>query len=41
MAIRGIDADRAFGELVEDSQHQNVKLQDIARRFLATLRKRG
>lgn len=40
MAIHGITADKAFGELVRHSQHQNVKLQDIARRFLASLRQR-
>lgn len=40
MAIHGVGADTAFGELVRHSQHQNVKLQDIARRFLASLRQR-
>jgi GAF domain-containing protein len=40
MAIHGVTAESAFGELVRHSQHQNVKLQDIARRFLASLRNR-
>lgn len=40
MAIRGVGADQAFGELVRHSQHQNIKLQDIARRLLASLRQR-
>lgn len=40
MAIHGVTADSAFGELVRHSQRQNVKLQDIARRFLASLRQR-
>jgi GAF domain-containing protein len=38
MAIHGVDADKAFGQLVEESQHRNVKLVEVARRFLATLR---
>lgn len=40
MAIHGVTADKAFGELVRHSQHQNIKLQDIARRFLASLLQR-
>lgn len=38
MAIHGVTAEQAFGELVRHSQHQNIKLQDIARQFLASLR---
>lgn len=40
MAIHGVSAEKAFGELVRTSQHQNIKLQDIARRFLASLLRR-
>lgn len=39
MAIHGVTADSAFRELVRHSQHQNIKLQDIARRLLASLRR--
>jgi GAF domain-containing protein len=39
MAIHGVTADTAFGELVRSSQHQNIKLQDIARRLLTSLRR--
>lgn len=38
MAVHGIDAEQAFAMLVAQSQHQNVKLLDVARGFLRSLR---
>lgn len=38
MAIHGISADEAFSQLVERSQRTNVKLIEVARELLATLR---
>lgn len=38
MAIHGIDANQAFAKLVEQSQHRNTKLSEVAARFLASLR---
>lgn len=38
MAIHSIDAELAFGKLVTQSQRQNVKLVEVAREFLRTLR---
>ncbi|WIX99224.1 GAF and ANTAR domain-containing protein [Amycolatopsis mongoliensis] len=35
MAIRQVDADDAFALLVEQSQRENVKLHDVAERFVA------
>ncbi|WP_410574284.1 ANTAR domain-containing protein [Amycolatopsis sp. cmx-4-61] len=35
MAIRQIDADEAFTLLVEQSQRENVKLREVAERFVA------
>jgi GAF domain-containing protein len=37
MAVRRISADEAFAVLVEQSQHQNVKLRDLAARFVTTI----
>jgi GAF domain-containing protein len=34
MAVHGIDAERAFGQLVEMSQRTNTKLRDVAREVL-------
>jgi AmiR/NasT family two-component response regulator len=35
MALRQISADEAFTLLVEQSQRENVKLRDLATRFVA------
>jgi hypothetical protein len=35
MALRQIPADEAFTLLVEQSQRENVKLRDLASRFIA------
>ncbi|WP_418190776.1 ANTAR domain-containing protein [Amycolatopsis albispora] len=37
MAARGITADQAFQELVDRSQHENVKLHTVAERFVAQM----
>jgi GAF domain-containing protein len=37
MAVRRIDADQAFAVLVHQSQKENVKLRDLATRFIAGL----
>lgn len=37
MARHGWTADQAFAELVRRSQHENVKLADVAREYLAAL----
>jgi len=37
MAVRRISADEAFTVLVEQSQVQNIKLRDLAERFIADL----
>jgi AmiR/NasT family two-component response regulator len=37
MAVHGVDADRAFAMLVDRSQRENVKLHEVARRFLTNL----
>jgi GAF domain-containing protein len=34
MAVHGIDSDEAFARLVEQSQQENVKVRDLAQRFL-------
>lgn len=36
MAIRQIDAAEAFTLLVEQSRHENVKLREVAERFVPT-----
>jgi GAF domain-containing protein len=41
MAIRGISADEAFVLLVEQSQKQNVKVRDLAQRFVDDLSRGG
>jgi hypothetical protein len=35
MAARGVSEDEAFALLTERSQHQNLKLRDVAARFVA------
>lgn len=40
MAIHGVDAEEAFARLVEESQRNNVKLYDVARRLLSSLQSR-
>lgn len=37
MAVHGLDADRAFAMLVRQSQRENLKLHEVARRFLTNL----
>jgi AmiR/NasT family two-component response regulator len=37
MAVRRISADEAFELLVTQSQQQNVKLRDLAARFVADI----
>jgi GAF domain-containing protein len=37
MAVRGINPDQAFAVLVRQSQEENVKLRDLAARFVAAL----
>ncbi|MGH3519944.1 MAG: ANTAR domain-containing response regulator [Haloechinothrix sp.] len=39
MAIHGIDGEAAFRKLVQQSQHQNTKLADVARNFMTSLRR--
>ncbi|MFE0023964.1 ANTAR domain-containing response regulator [Amycolatopsis sp. NPDC059021] len=41
MAIHGCTGDEAFARLVEQSQHRNVKLHQVAQDFLTTLRAPG
>lgn len=38
MAVHGCTADEAFAKLVEESQHQNVKLRDVAQKLLDSVR---
>lgn len=40
MAIHGCTADEAFAKLVEQSQHHNIKLNQLARNFLDSVRKK-
>lgn len=40
MAVHGCSAEEAFVMLVERSQHQNVKLREVAREVVATARRR-
>lgn len=37
MAVHSCDADEAFGMLVEQSQHENTKLRDVAKNLLDTV----
>ncbi|MFI7679063.1 ANTAR domain-containing protein [Actinophytocola sp. NPDC049390] len=37
MAVRGISADEAFAVLVDQSQRENVKVRELARRFITDL----
>jgi hypothetical protein len=37
MAVRRIDADQAFAVLVRQSQKENIRLRDLAARFIAGL----
>lgn len=37
MAARGISADEAFAVLVEQSQHENVRVRDLAERFVTNI----
>ena len=38
--IHGIDADEAFSRLVQQSQHTNVKLHEVARMLVDSVRHR-
>jgi len=40
MAVHGISADDAFAWLVEQSQRQNIKLREVARKLLLSVRRR-
>ena len=40
IAIHGIDADEAFSRLVQQSQHTNVKLHEVARMLVDSVRHR-
>ncbi|GHH32395.1 ANTAR domain-containing response regulator [Lentzea cavernae] len=39
MAVHSCDADEAFAKLVEESQHKNVKLRDVARALLESVQR--
>jgi GAF domain-containing protein len=41
MAALGCDEDRAFRTLIDESQHENLKLRDVARRVVEDARRRG
>ncbi|MFF9561453.1 ANTAR domain-containing protein [Streptomyces albus] len=40
IAVHGIDADEAFSRLVQQSQHTNVKLHEVARMLVDSVRHR-
>ncbi|GAB2993815.1 GAF and ANTAR domain-containing protein [Amycolatopsis acidiphila] len=40
MAVHGITADEAFARLVEQSQRQNIKLREVARELVNSVRRR-
>ena len=39
MAVHACTADEAFGKLVERSQHENIKLRDVAQQLLESVRR--